>query len=372
MRPAGTAELVVICQVMAHYRQGVHEALDALPDWDVTFASDPDGSHYSLATMPTTGLTRHVALTNVYLGRLSWQRGVLRLAFTGDFDVFVFTGDASVVTTWIGSAIARLRGKRVAFWTIGWHRPDTPLKSHVRLAFYRLADRLLLYGNRAKSLGTSAGYPAERMTVIYNSVTGTRLHRDRAQTLPADEPLRLGAIARLNGQKRFDLLVEAARILMDRGRRVEVVLAGSGPDQDGLEERAATLGVHLTLLGPVYDADAIRDFYSSLDVTVIPTFAGLTIIQSMAHGVPVVTDDDVDNQGPEWEAIRPETGGTYPQGDPVGLADVIETVAMDRRASGDMREACIHEIAERWTPERQAGRISAALHHDLASHRGTR
>ena len=366
----------MVCQVMAHYREGVHRELDGRDGLDLTFASDTDGSHYSLATMDAALLERHVRLHNVYLGRATWQRGVMRLVLFGDFDAYVFTGDASVLSTWVGSLVARLRGRRVLFWTIGWHRPDHGVKSLFRVTFYKLAHRLLIYGNHGRALGIEAGYPADRMSVIYNSVTGTTVVPAAAgvpQAARDETRIRLGAIARLTERKRFDLLVEAAALLRERGHEVEVVLAGEGPATPEVRALADARNVPLELLGAVYDPGEISDFYESLDVTVIPTFAGLSIIQSLAHGVPVVTDDDADNQGPEWEAITPSTGATYVRGDLPALVDAVEIVASAGRADPvATSRRCLDEVAERWTPSRHADRIAEALELEASQKQGTR
>lgn len=354
--------VAVICQVMAHYREAIHKQLDESSELDFVFASDPDGSHYALKTMSPDGLREHLVLKNRYWGRATWQSGVTRMALSKRYDSYIFTGDVSVLSTWVGAIVARLRGKPVLFWTIGWHRPEGGIKSLVRLAFYRLATRLMVYGNTAKQLGAAAGYPEDRITVIYNSVGQVPIRSDEQGAVPTHRVVNVGAIARLKSAKRFDLLLHAASELTRRGTPVRVTLGGEGPEHRPLYDLAADLGVDLTLTGPVYGAEDTKVFYDSLDVTVIPTYAGLSIIQSLGHGVPVVTDDDVYGQGPEWEAVTNETGGIFEHGDITSLvnalARVMSRVTADR--SG-VAAACLAEVEERWTARSQAGRILEAI-----------
>jgi glycosyltransferase involved in cell wall biosynthesis len=367
--------VAVICQVMAHYRESVHVELDKNGDIDFVFASDPDGSHYALKTMSPHVLREHIGLKNRYWGRAMWQSGVLRIVLSKSYDSYVFTGDVSVFSTWLGALIARVRRKPVLFWTIGWHRPERGTKSLLRLTFYRLASRLMVYGNTAKRLGTSAGYPADRISVIYNSIGQTTQPTTGAAS--SHPVANVGAIARLKSAKRFDLLLRAVSDLNRAGTPVRVTLGGEGPEHDVLHDLAEELGVDLTLTGAVYGVDDTKRFYDSLDVTVIPTYAGLSIIQSLSHGVPVITDDDIYGQGPEWEAVTKETGRIFEHDDVASLTNalavVLESVNTDRSA---FAAACVAEVQERWTASSQAGRILEAIRiesaRETANTRGTR
>lgn len=362
----GPPRVAVICQVMAHYRESVHKELDASEDLDFTFASDPDGSHYALKTMPPTELRQHVTLRNRYWGRATWQTGVMSLVFSNDFDAYVFTGDASVLTTWIGAAIVRLRKKPVLFWTIGWHRPERGVKSRVRIAFYRLASHLMVYGNTAKRLGSTAGYPSERISVIYNSVGEGAEATARSRRTGSGRVANVGAIARLNEAKRFDLLLRAVSALNRGGTSIRVTLGGEGPERGPLQLLARELGVELDLRGAVYGVEDTLDFYAELDATVIPTYAGLSIIQSLSHGVPVVTDDDIYGQGPEWEAVTEKTGKIFKHGDVTSLTEALSSVLDSISSDEDeIAAACLAEVRQRWTARTQAVRIEEAVENEL-------
>lgn len=363
--------VMVVCLFMPHYRSGVHLALDASDRVSYTFLSDPCDDHYSVATMPTESVRHHHLLINRHIARLTWQQGLVKHVLTGKHDAYVFWGDASVASTWVAAACARLLLRRpVFYWTIGWHRPESGLKKLTRMAFYRLADQLLLYGSTARELGRGMGYPLDRMSVIGNSEASPGSDVDPVDPLPMQAPghhdgrrVSVGAVARLNHAKRFDLLIEAAGVLVGRGLRVEVTLAGDGPCAEALVELAQQRGVDLRLLGPVYGREDLATLYRQLDMTVVPAHAGLTIIQSLKNGVPVITDDDIYMQGPEWEAVTPDvTGGLYAKGDVAGLADAIETwAARVHSAPEDVSRRCVAEYRAKWTPVAHARRIEQGV-----------
>jgi len=146
------------------------------------------------------------------------QRGLLRLALRRDVKAIVFLGDVHYASTWVSAAVARLVGKRVLFWTIGWHREEGGLKALVRRTFYRLSHGLLLYGHFAKQEALKRGFPAERLYVVYNSldweaqriarlgVLSDRISAIRAERFHSPERPLLICVTRLVAKRRLDLL----------------------------------------------------------------------------------------------------------------------------------------------------------------------
>jgi glycosyltransferase involved in cell wall biosynthesis len=282
------------------------------------------------------------------------------------FDAVVLSGDASYVSTWLAAILLRIKRTPVLMWTIGWHRPEYGLRRLIRMTFYGLADRLLLYGQVAYELGRAHGYPPTRMAVIGNSQESCVAQRPPT-AVPALRGLgrdgAIGAVARLTATKRFDLLIEAASILGGDGHEVTVVLAGAGPEEDRLRGLALRRNVDLRLVGPLYDPGAIASLYTVLRLTVVPGSIGLTAVQSLSHGVPVISGDDPYSQKPEWSAIKPgRTGAFYRAGD---SADLAQRLGEWLGRSGDDRnravDECLQEFAAHWTAQAHAARMCAEI-----------
>lgn len=361
---SGTKSVLVVYPFLQHYRRGVFLELDQIPGLRFTFAADTGGRE-GIASMEPDELTRfHRIHTRRFL-RAEIQTGLARVMMR-NFDSIIFYGDAASLSTWIAAAYARLKGIEVYFWTIGWHRPESGLKRGLRLAFYRLSHRLLVYGNIAREIGIQMGFPGDRISVIGNSITLEPGSPSREQPLmsatDSGAPLIVGAVARLNHVKRFDLLVDACGIIRRRGINIQIRLAGTGPCRDRLELQANQESVPIDFVGPIYSGPALAAFYSGLNVTVVPQAIGLTAIQSMGYGVPAISDDNVYSQMPEWEAIVPGgTGDTYNRGDSLSLADSILRVAAAQSAHAEMHQACRAEYVTRWSPSVHANNIARVL-----------
>ena len=110
-------------------------------------------------------------LKNYFLGStLIWQSRVVRDLIFKNFQVAIFMGDMSVISTWIGSLICQLRKKKVIFWGHGLYGNESLLKKFFRVLFLRLADKNILYENRAKKLLIKSGFDKKKIEVIYNSL----------------------------------------------------------------------------------------------------------------------------------------------------------------------------------------------------------
>lgn len=165
----------------------------------------------------------------------------------------------------------------------------------------------------------------------------------------AGEPvIRIGAIGRLTTQKGFDVLIAATEILVQRGARIEVCIAGQGPELAVLERTAGHLPVRF--LGSV---DDIRSFLSELDVFCLPSrWEGLpfALLEAMMAGKPCVAAD----VGDVGEALG-EAGVLVPPEDPQALAGALGGLAespLERRSLGS---AAHHRARDRYTIERMIG-----------------
>lgn len=367
--------VLTVYQHLPHYRAEVFAELQASADADWAFAADLRSSDGSIPTIPPERIGTFHRLRNHWHRGVLWQSGLVALVLRKRFDAVVFLGDAAYASTWLAAILCRARGSKVLFWTIGWHRPDHGIRLHVRLAFYRIAHALLIYGHTGKRIGASLGYPPSRMTVVGNSTSSHAVQAADATAPTACLP-ELGcevvtAVLRLTEPKGLDLLVRAVGLLRARGRRVVVLLAGAGPETAPLRRLAEALDVDLRLPGPVYSAAALRLIYERTAVTVVPLNAGLTCIQSLSYGRPVITTDDPYKWAPESEAIRPGvTGGHYADGSVDSLADVIEDWLTRMRVDGpSIAAACRQEVALRWTASGQAAAINSAVTELLAGQR---
>ena len=162
----------------------------------------------------------------------------------------------------------------------------------------------------------------ENVIVIPNGI-----ERDRFQSIPtwsrenAHFPRKIGAVGNLKPVKGTDVLIDAAKIVLDKHTDVQFEVAGTG-NFDLYNKQIADLGIadRFRLAGSLAD---IPGFLATLDVAVLPSRAeGLSngLLEYMAAGRPAIATD----VGGNGELIRNgENGLLVPSENPQALADAI-------------------------------------------------
>ena len=213
-----------------------------------------------------------------------------------------------------------------------------------RRAYLRAADtvsHVLAISAGTRDSLVAAGLPADQVSVVPNALRTDRIRFTAAGREEMRERLGVGADAFLVGctsrfhhAKRNDVLVDA---VIRCGPEVELVLAGTGPDEAALRARAAPLGGRAHFLSTPSDADR-EALFSAFDVNVF--------CPSPAEGSPtsvilgMLTERASLATAPEGVAglIDAETGAVAePENDPAAVAEMLGAYAADpelRRRQG--------------------------------------
>jgi glycosyltransferase involved in cell wall biosynthesis len=148
-------------------------------------------------------------------------------------------------------------------------------------------------------------------------------------------------------------LLEAARVLKDRGRKIRYVFAGDGSLKTQLQDLVRALGLReeVSFAGFVKD---VPKFLSSVDVLVLPSlFEGLGVaaLEAMAAGKPVVATRV---GGLAESIIDGETGFLVPPQNGVALADAIERIVADPSMARAMGRKGAARVLSHFTIEQMA------------------
>lgn len=368
-------KVAVIYPFVPHYRKPVFSTLAHCSDaFDYVFFADDTAIDKSIRSeVQSNDFTMRIAPVSEVRGWV-WQSGLWRAVLGAEFNTLVFLGNPYYVSTWVYALLGRLFGKRVLFWTHGWLAKDSFLKRVVRNSFYRIAHGLLLYGDRAKSMGLEHGFKEQQLHVIYNSLDYSiqntvrnsieKLSDSRLQ-LPdvlRNYPMYAACIARLTSQCKFELAIDALAHIRESGEReLPLVLIGDGPIKDALSEYAKERGVDVVFLGGLYNELEIGPILFNARVVISPGKVGLTAMHSLAYGTPVITHGDFDHQGPEFEAILDGVNGSFFHADDV--EDLARKIIFwcSKIRTDEERRACFNVVEDRYTPTRQLELIEAAI-----------
>lgn len=205
----------------------------------------------------------------------------------------------------------------------------------------RQANRVLTIGTSMKDELVSRGIHEDKIGIIPNAVdldSFTVQPRPKSLALEygINEYPTFGYVSNMDHYRESqETLIEACKILKDRGSDVRCVLVGDGPRSAELKELAERLQVEdrVVFTGAV-DHLQIPEYYALIDVFVVPRIAEraatyvtpLKPFEAMAMAKPVVVSDL-----PALTEIvsPPERGLTFPPGDQLKLADLLEKLLVE-------------------------------------------
>ncbi len=152
---------------------------------------------------------------------------------------------------------------------------------------------------------------------------------------PITEGARLVCVGRLCVEKGQLVLLEAARLMVERGMQFELILAGDGPLRERLEQRIATAGLaaHVKITGWL-SSEQVKQQILDSRAMVLPSFAeGLPVVimEALALGRPVISTPvagipELLEQGKNGWLVQP--------GSPEQLAAAMtEAIQMPRRTT---------------------------------------
>jgi len=198
----------------------------------------------------------------------------------------------------------------------------------------------------------------ERIVTAHNGIPTQEFAGPPRSSIAGRVPV-LGTISNFKEEKGHRVLLEAVRLLQDRGIDVQVKIAGGGrgADVEKLKEQTRSLGICgcVEFVGQVPSA---ADFYREIDLFVIPSiFAeGLptTILEAMASGLAVLAT----NVGGAVEAVRDAVEGRIvPPRDPESIAGAVGELLADPRGLLEMGKAGQLRVGDGFTIQKMTATI---------------
>jgi glycosyltransferase involved in cell wall biosynthesis len=347
----------------------------------VCYLRDARDAAFGVAERADTAAVDYVEVTERH--SLDWRvwPALRRLAVERSIDIVHAHEYKSDVLAW---ALARSTGVVPLATVHGW----TGHSARERWLYYPCDKRVLSRYPRLIAVSTDIrdelvrhGVDPSRITTVLNGIDDHQFRRDRSRDAEARRTLGLapgdvviGAVGRLEPQKRFDLLLDAFSRLRTLHPGLKLVIAGDGSLRAPLEAqcRALQLNGSCLLVGHVADVrlphHAFNLFVQSSDYEGTPN----AVLEAMALETPLVATD----VGGTRELVEHGTDGLIvPTGQAGTLAAAIESLLADpakaramaaharRRIETDLsfasRMARVEAIYEELAAERIAAPTSA-------------
>jgi len=209
------------------------------------------------------------------------------------------------------------------------------------------------------------GSRPEHVTVINNAIDHRAFARNpqreaqvRQEFGYALDDIVIGAVGRLESEKRFDWLIEAFSGISRRQPRVRLAIVGEGSHRPTLEALIARLGITATcrLLGHQNDVIKVQHLFDLLVQSSIREGTPNAVLEAMALETPIVATD----VGGTAELVTHGTHGLLvTAGSAAPLAEAIETALADRNALAVRAAAARRRIETELSFERRVQKVES-------------
>lgn len=234
---------------------------------------------------------------------------------------------------------------------IGW-----TVRQLIRTLFKR--DAILVQNPDDRAAVLAFGIPADRIFLV----PGSGVDTDILVPLPEPEdPVTVGFVGRLLDDKGVRLLIEAHRMLRERGLALRLIMAGTPDPANPASIPPAEIETWRALPGvdvPGFIAD-IRKVWAQAHIAVLPSRReGLpkSLLEAAACGRPIVATDVPGCR----EIARPDINALLvPADDAPALADAIARLAVDRALRQRLGVAGRHMVETEFSSARIGGEIVA-------------
>lgn len=273
----------------------------------------------------------------------------------------------------------RKRGLPSAFWGMARvvHKPITGLERRGKLALQERVDWYFAYTEGTADWLKRAGFPADRITPIQNSVDTSLLSAareavtgERASEVRSALGLTQGHTGLFMGallpRKRLSFLIEACDLVAAADPDFRLLVVGTGEDE-AMATEAAKSRPWLLLQGGVFDPVEKAELAVAADFLAVPGTIGLVSVDSFALRLPIVTTDN------EWHSVECEyledgRNALFSSNTVEGQASTIQSLIADPSLRERLADECARD-SEGLSVEEMADRFAAGVVAALAAGR---
>lgn len=206
----------------------------------------------------------------------------------------------------------------------------------------------------AQAMSTYDNFPLHRIKVIHNGIDCSNMNpvldrKAKRQELGLSETCRvIGTAARLNSIKNIQMMLRVLKLVLQQVPDTCLVIAGQGEEEERLRALASDLGIadRVNFIGLRFD---LPEIYQLFDVFLLTSFSegiSVTLLESMASGVPSVVTDVGGNRE---VVVEGETGALVPVDDDQLMSQRICELLQNQDKASQMRLAAREHVGREFS-----------------------
>lgn len=301
--------VLIVQRIIPPYRIRLFETMARTENLDLALAYGQPSAQSALQSVESPADVAYYPLKNRFFGpneRAVWSTGLLGLIIRRRFDVAIAEFNPRILSNVVACLVSRVTGKPFVWWGHGLSpgSRDDDWITRFRIWLIRQSSAVILYEDgMAKRLAT-LGVASSKIFVARNTIDTEAIEQVRASSYPAGR-FRILYTGRLVSGKKLHLLVNSfARIRSEIDSNIRLTILGDGPERSRIEKSVSDLGIgdYVEVISATYDEGELSEYFNSALISVTPGYVGLSVIHSLAYGVPVVTTTG-ESHSPEFAAL---------------------------------------------------------------------
>jgi len=318
-------KVLMLVNYIPHYRLPIYSRL--AERFDLTIA------HYADQLLDDADLNfKQVLLNPIFFGGLKgFKENIYKLST--QYDVVISLGEIRVLPNMLLGF--RKRNFGLIYWGIGVGASyskgfDSASPADIlRFWLMRNADALLFYSDYPVKKYIAKGFEREKLFVAHNTV----LVKERIE-IPENKKHFIFVGTLYKQKKIYELLAAYELYLRTSANVLPLIIVGDGEEKNLIQEWIEKKGFEdvIILKGQVNDQDILKELYKNAVACISPGQAGLTVLNSMAYGVPFITAENAITGGEIFNVIHEETGILY-DGETESLATIMKKISEEKAYS---------------------------------------
>lgn len=313
-------KLLLLANFIPHYRLPILNMLGLKYDFTI--------AHYGKLIDESEANFKQIKLTIKGInGFFFFKENIYKLA--NQFDVVISLGELRVIP----SILLGFRQRRfgLVYWGIGVtasydHAFDSNSKiDGIRIWLMNKADSILFYSDYPIKKYVQKGVDSKKLFVANNTV-----YVSEKVIIPYEKKHFL-FVGTLYKQKKLNELLEAYKqYIQITDKILPLVIIGDGDEKVNMINwiKQENLEENIVFTGQINNQQTLKLYYQDSVACISPGQAGLTVLNSMAYGVPFVTSEDAITGGEIFNIKNNENGFIY-NGETKELAGIMKKLAED-------------------------------------------
>lgn len=362
----------IVLNILPSYRGGFYDIIFKKEEVDVTVyaQSKIPGMNLNLIHDQYPNNVKLVRFLCAKREKICWQFLPFYEIFT-KYDVVFVDGNPRQVSHFVLATLLRLFRKKVVLWTMAHSFRGFAPTENLRLFWSRIFKYIYVYTDAEVDFLREKGFKSQYIVGMNNGLNQRKIDaviaewdKERLEewkiTKGFKEIQMLLSCSRLDPKNRYDLIINALPLILEKVPNVVWCVIGKGMEEEKLKELVLEKGLsdNVIFVGEAYSETDLAPWFLSSELFIHPAAVGLSLLHSFGYGLPLITNGNKHLHNPEYAAFENGlTGLNYIENNYEDLAAMVVQLLKDDETRQKMKLYTQKIAREKYNSEVMANRF---------------